>query len=56
VGSRARAAEFGCIALSWWNSKEERVEMRCSLVGSGEGSLKPNVWYRLDDEGKFVEA
>ncbi len=56
LNSRARAAEFGCIALSWWNEKERRSEMRCALVGSGEGTLNPNIWYRLDDAGNFVEA
>jgi hypothetical protein len=53
--SAARAGEFGCIALAWWNSKKQRAEMRCALTG-GEGNLESNVWYRLDEEGKFVEA
>jgi hypothetical protein len=54
---KARAAEFGCIALAWWNKKKQRVEMRCSLVGKKRGQLKPDTWYRLDEAtGEFVEA
>jgi hypothetical protein len=48
--------DFGCIALAWKNKKEKRMEMRCALTGSGNGSLKANVWYKLDEEGKFVEV
>ena len=56
IGSKARGGEFGCIALAWWNGKLNRAEMRCALTGSaGEGRLKPNVWYRLDKRGQFVE-
>jgi hypothetical protein len=54
---RARAGEFGCIALGWWNAKLERMEMRCALIGTGKGQLKPDTWYRLDDTtGEFVEC
>jgi hypothetical protein len=56
LNSKAKAAEFGCIALAWWNAAEQRVEMRCSEVGKGRGRLKPDVYYRLDDAGKFVEV
>ena len=52
---KAKAAPFGCIALAWWNSKENRTEMRCGLVGDGQ-PLKSDVWYKLDDDGNFVEA
>jgi hypothetical protein len=33
--------------------------MRCAEIGIGDGSdgkLKANVWYELDEEGKFIEA
>ncbi len=56
LNSRARAGEFGCIALAWWNEKEQRSEMRCAQTGAGKGSLKANVWYRLNDAGEFVES
>ena len=52
LNGRARAAEFGCIALAWWNEKERRVEMRCALVGD---KIKANTWHRLNDAGEFVE-
>lgn len=53
-GGKARAGKFGCIALSWWNAKENRFEMRCALVGPGR--LKPDIWYSLDEKGEFVEV
>jgi hypothetical protein len=28
LSSRAMAAEYGCIALAWWNEKEQRTEMK----------------------------
>jgi hypothetical protein len=56
VSGKARAPEFGCIALAWWNTAKERHEMRCAMIGKREGQLKPDTWYRLDDDGKFVEA
>ena len=54
LGSKARAGNFGCIALAWLNNVEKRVEMRCALVGPG--NLKPDVWYCLNEAGEFVEA
>lgn len=53
---RARASEFGCIALAWWNEKEERAEMRCALIGKKKGQLKADVWYQLDETGNFQEV
>ena len=56
---KAQAGEYGCVALSFWNSKESRYEMKCREIGCGDGSdgkLKANTWYKLDDAGEFVEA
>jgi len=53
LDGRAKAAAFGCVALAWWNSAQQRAEMRCSLIG--EGGLKADTWYRLNDAGEFVE-
>jgi hypothetical protein len=53
---RARAGEFGCICLAWWNEKKQRGEMRCARVGSGPGSLKAKTWYRLNARGQFVQC
>jgi hypothetical protein len=53
------AGEYGCIALCFWNEVDERYEMRCAETGCGDGSdgkLKAEVWYTLDDSGKFVEV
>ena len=59
VNSRAQSGPFGCVALAWWNSRDERCEMRCREVGCGDGSdgkLRSHTWYRLDDAGEFVEV
>jgi hypothetical protein len=56
---KAQAGKYGCIALAWWNEKEDRFEMRCREVGCGDGSdgkLKAGVWYRLNDGGGFEEC
>jgi len=56
---KARAGKFGCIALAWWNPKENRSEMRCRETGCGDGTdnkLKADTWYLLDEFGAFVEA
>ena len=58
LNSRAKAGKYGCIAMAWWNKAEERAEMRCAETGCGDGSdgkLKPGVWYRVDEDGKFYE-
>ncbi len=55
INGKARGGEFGCIALAWWNEKEQRGEMRCSRTGKGQ-ECKANVWYELDANGKFVEV
>jgi hypothetical protein len=48
---------YGVIATGFRN--RDRIEMRCAEVGCGDGSdgkLKAYVWYKLDANGKFVEA
>ena len=56
IGSRAKAGEYGAIALAWWNEKQQRSEMCCARVVNGKnGTLKPGVWYRLNARGKFVQ-
>ena len=53
--SKAMAAEYGCIALAWWNAEFERVEMRCAEIGNGKDKkLKPNTWYKLNAKAQFV--
>jgi hypothetical protein len=50
------AGERGIIALAWHNPKTDKREMKCAQIGNGEGSLKANVLYKLDDKGNFVEV
>ena len=57
TSSKAKAGQYGMIALAWWNETGQRQEMRCSRVVDGnDGTLKPDVWYRLNESGEFVEA
>ena len=58
ISGRARAGKFGCIALAWWNEKENRGEMRCREIGIGDGSdgkLKADTWYRLNPQTSEFE-
>ena len=55
TSGRAKAGEFGCIALAWWNSKDNRQEMRCAMTGKDQ-QCKADVWYQLDDDGNFIEV
>ena len=55
----ATGGRYGCIALAWWNKRQDRAEMRCALVGRGDGKdgkLKAGVAYRLNGRGQFVEV
>jgi len=54
INGKAKAGSFGCIALSWWNEKEKRQEMKCATTGNRVGDIEPNVWYELDADGNFV--
>ena len=59
LGSKAQAGPYGCIALAWWNEKDNRAEMRCARIGCGDGSddlLKACVWYEMSKTGEFVEV
>jgi hypothetical protein len=52
-GCRAMVGENGTIVLSRWVESEKR--WRVSVGYTGE-NIKPNIWYKLDDEGNFVEV
>lgn len=56
-GGRAKAGKFSCIALSYFDHKRNRQEMRCALVGNprSKQKLKADTWYVLDADGNFVE-
>ena len=56
---KAMAGRYGCIALAFYNENEQRIEMRCAETGCGDGldgKLKAMAWYKLDDDGNFIEC
>lgn len=58
LSSKARGGKYSVVALGWWNSLAQRIEMRCAEIGCGDGSdgkLKAEVWYKLNNDGHFVE-
>ena len=59
LSSKAMAGKHGCIALAWWNDKDQRVEMVCAEIGCGDGTdgkLKADVWYMVDESRNIVEC
>ena len=57
--STVKAGPYCALALAWWNSASKRNEMKCREVGCGDGSdgkLKAGVWYRMNQDGEFVET
>ena len=42
------------LSLKWWDEKANRL--RISIAYVGEDGILPNVKYKLDNEGKFVEV
>ena len=53
-GCKARANEGGAIVLVYLDDDGEIIHIRASKVG--ENGIKPNVWYKLDEQGNFVEC
>jgi hypothetical protein len=51
---QAKAGELGCIALTRWVESEKRF--RVSVAYVGENGIKADTFYRLDEQGNFVEA
>ena len=49
----ATAGDAGVCSIRWWNGSRYRYRVR--EVGGPDG-LKPNVRYKLDDKGEFVEV
>ena len=52
LGSTARAANGGAIALTYYDGKRYRI----AVAYVGEGGIEPNVEYRVTDDGEFVRA
>lgn len=53
-GCAAKAGELGCIALTRWVESEKRF--RVSVAYVGENGIKADTFYKLDENGNFVEA
>ena len=53
VGCIAKAGDLGCIALARWVKSEKRFRMSVGYVG--ENGIKPDVFYKLNDDGEFIE-
>ena len=51
--SQAKTGKHGCIVLSRWDNKEKRY--RVSVGYEGE-NIKKDTWYKLDDNGNFIEV
>ena len=51
-GAIARAGAGGAIALTYHDGERYRI----AVAYVGEGGIKPNVNYRVTDDGEFVEA
>ncbi|MCK5013254.1 MAG: hypothetical protein KAS66_05500, partial [Candidatus Omnitrophica bacterium] len=51
--SRAKASKTGAICLVHRNNDYEITHIRASMVG--KNGIKPNTYYTLDKNGKFVE-
>ncbi|WP_347252931.1 DUF7666 domain-containing protein [Leminorella grimontii] len=54
IEGKARASEGSAIVVCYRDDETgELLHIRASKVG--ENGIKPNVWYRLDKDGQFVE-
>ncbi len=56
VRGTATAGYSGVIAIQCWNGKRYKMKIATMKDEDGEGDLKPNVKYRLNDNGDFVEV
>jgi len=52
LNSTASAGEYGCIALSYWDSEKERYRLVVGYVG--EKGIKADVVYKLNEKNKLV--
>ena len=52
----ATAGYSGTIAIQYWSGKRYKMKIATVKDEDGEGDLKPNVKYRLNDNGEFVEV
>ena len=52
ISARAKASAGNWIVLARYTRDGELVEVKTAKIG--EGGLKPDTWYRLDEDGGFV--
>lgn len=50
---RARAGNYGVLVIRYADQQNGRSRLAVGYVG--ENGIKPDTWYRVDDEGNFVE-
>ena len=50
---QAKAGKNGCIALTRWVESEKRYRVSVGYVGE---NIKADTWYKIDDQGNFVEV
>ena len=51
--SVGKAAENGCLALAWFDKKNDRPRLSVGYVGE---NINANTWYKVDSEGNFIEV
>lgn len=53
VNGRAKACKGSAIVLCYKDNDGKLLHVKSAIVG--EGGIKPNTWYSLDENGDFVE-
>ena len=54
LNSKVKGGLNCALALARWVESEKRYRISTAYIG--EDGIKPDVWYQLDNDGKFVEA
>ena len=54
LGSIAKASIGGVLVLSWYDESQDQIKVEVTYPGKND--IKPDVFYTLNDKGKFIEA
>jgi hypothetical protein len=54
VMGTSKTGSVGIVVCRWWDAKAERSRLTVGHVG--EDGIKPDTFYRCDDDGKLVES
>ena len=54
VMGMSKTGSVGIVVCRWWDAKAERSRLTVGHVG--EDGIKPDTFYRCDDDGKLVES